>query len=49
MNRKTITPVAPFVRAQLLGAALGLLAASLLPAWPPRVPRDAAAPVTSSL
>lgn len=36
--------------AQLLGAAVGVAVASLLLAWPPRVPRDAvAAPVVSSL
>lgn len=41
---------APFVLAQLLGAAVGVAVASLLLAWPPRVPRDAvAAPVVSSL
>ena len=41
---------APFVMAQLLGAAVGVAVASLLLAWPPRVPRDAvAAPVVSSL
>ena len=42
--------VAPFVLAQLLGAALGVAVASLLLAGSPRVPRDAVtAPVTSPL
>lgn len=42
--------VAPFVLAQLLGAALGVAVAFLLLAGSPRVPRDAVtAPVTSPL
>lgn len=45
---------APFVLAQLLGAAVGVAVASLLLAWPPRVPRNAApaspaSPATSAL